>query len=283
MKTEAQKSFHHGFILTEQELRRMLDSIQQQAKTGTNGTTPTANFEVVFRNGVVAESLEIDEVLSLENFGSKSISRLSIGCVDNDIDPKREIVVRFANLNDGDSEFSAAIHYSILGNDRDWVFISSSLLDERLGKIKVVNYSKFFKEPFMFAFLPVIMTVSFVLIPINEESEKAYVAKLEEQWHSGKIKDPIEAIIYLERNRPHGSPSILFIPLGLAISLSCIGWLCYRGILNFWPIYSYCWGDYLSFYEKKVAIRKYLLIVILTGLIVSIVAGVLVNKFHLGQ
>jgi hypothetical protein len=44
----------------------------------------------------------------------------------------------------------------------------------------------------------------------------------------------------------------------------------------------YLVGDYIKMYEKKRAIRKFIFVVVITGIVVSIIAGVIVNKFGWG-
>jgi hypothetical protein len=54
MRTELRKSFFHGFVLTEQELRRIYDIMLQQMKRITTANVVDV-FELKFKNGMVAE------------------------------------------------------------------------------------------------------------------------------------------------------------------------------------------------------------------------------------
>jgi hypothetical protein len=45
MRSEAKKSFKHGFVLTEQELRRAFDTLYQQMKRVIGEQEPTQVFK----------------------------------------------------------------------------------------------------------------------------------------------------------------------------------------------------------------------------------------------
>jgi hypothetical protein len=56
MKTEARQSFSHGFVLTEQELRRIADVATQQLVKVRPSPPPKTQIELRFRNGTITES-----------------------------------------------------------------------------------------------------------------------------------------------------------------------------------------------------------------------------------
>jgi hypothetical protein len=100
MKTEARKSFRHGFNLTEQELRRIVDTISQQFSR----VAPSAQlkFEAKLRNGTLVESSSVDDVLSFENVDSRQIVRLELDVRDSEPSPKWLVHIQFANSKDDD-------------------------------------------------------------------------------------------------------------------------------------------------------------------------------------
>lgn len=74
---ESVKKFPHGFLLTEQELRRIIESaVDQLDKIST--LPNSANYTINYENGVIEETKDIEEVLSLENSGSTKINSLEI-------------------------------------------------------------------------------------------------------------------------------------------------------------------------------------------------------------
>jgi hypothetical protein len=75
---------------------------------------------------------------------------------------------------------------------------------------------------------------------------------LEEEYQKGTIKDPIEAIIYVERFKQDSqAPWNLFGPMVLAtaglIALYLIGNVLLPRVS---PAYNFLWGDYVQFYKK---------------------------------
>jgi len=78
MKTEARQSFSHGFVLTEQELRRIADVATQQLGKVRPSPPPKTEIELRFRNGTITESDSLDDLFSLENVGAKHIVRMRI-------------------------------------------------------------------------------------------------------------------------------------------------------------------------------------------------------------
>src|ERR1700677_1631044 len=82
VQTESRKTFHHGYLLNEQELRRIVDTATQQIrKANPNGGINTF-FVLKFKNGTLTRSNSVEDVLSLENLGPKQIVRLVITITD---------------------------------------------------------------------------------------------------------------------------------------------------------------------------------------------------------
>ena len=135
MKTEAKQAFQCGFALNESELRRLHDVLMQQIKRTAVGDDVHTSYELKFRNGAVAYPLSVDDVLSQENFGSGSIVRLNMGVSGAGDESANRIRVEFNNVDEEASVES--IKYTIFGDDRDWVFVTSSQIEERIGKLRL--------------------------------------------------------------------------------------------------------------------------------------------------
>jgi len=71
MTTEARKSFSHGFVLTEPELRRIVDVATQQFDKATSPAKTLTRIKIRFKNGTITEADSLDDLFSLENVGSK--------------------------------------------------------------------------------------------------------------------------------------------------------------------------------------------------------------------
>jgi hypothetical protein len=137
MSTEVsvRKSFEHGFVLDEQELRRIYNILVQQM----NGNEPhelfDTTFTMIFKNKITVEKSSIDDVFSENNGGVWEIESLEIKLRSNNPSRTPKIVLNFQKEN------YRSISYTIEGNDRNWVFLTSSQLDERIAKIKLFTLS----------------------------------------------------------------------------------------------------------------------------------------------
>lgn len=70
METRSSKTFESGFVLSEQELHRLIDTTKDQFKKIISTSRPTESYEVQFANGSVSQTSLLSEVLELENHGS---------------------------------------------------------------------------------------------------------------------------------------------------------------------------------------------------------------------
>lgn len=66
------KLFKHGFLLNEQELRRIDNLIIQQVIKEEKGKVGRS-YSIIYKNGVVAQSNNLEDVLKEENSGSAKI------------------------------------------------------------------------------------------------------------------------------------------------------------------------------------------------------------------
>jgi hypothetical protein len=77
MKTEIKRSYSWGYFLSEQELRRIIQSAQEHmAKLGLASYRQL--FSVKLKDGALIESNNPDDILLLENDGSKAIESLKL-------------------------------------------------------------------------------------------------------------------------------------------------------------------------------------------------------------
>lgn len=289
MKTEAVQKYRTGFALTESELRRLHEVLIQQIMKTPVGDKYLTGYELKYRNGSVSYPASIEDVLAQENFGTAGITRLQIEVFDKAEKPSNKIGVQFTNVDE--EENYHPISYLVSGEDRDWVFVTSSQLDERIGKIKLFSpnqivYRKsnlLFAFPFLISMVLMIFALYFsvhhhVSIGANE------LNVLERNWKSGTLKDSTEvtiqaARIVLSRSDPSGFEDIW--PLGVVIvvpvSLLLLSW-CW---IYFQPSYNFLWGDYVTAYEKRRSRGRFLLIGILLAIVVSVAANFISKKIGL--
>lgn len=296
MKTEARKSFYHGFVLTEQELRRIVDVATQQLEK-VAARKPHTYIQVKFRNGTITDAASLDDLLSIENVGSKQIINRRILLTegeneDDDIEKTDHfILLRFTNPEE--DEDPRPISYVVRGTQRDWVFVTASELDERVTKIKCLSPRTLFwgkpRFPFVSAFLAIMALSVLAAITFTVTRSQPSVAQaIESQWKAGTLRDPIQAIIiqeqYYEASRRLANPRfVLFIAAIAAALMTGVLALIVQLAIILFPAYVFCWGDNTKLYERRVQIRRYVLGGVLLTLVLGIIASVIGNKLTLGR
>lgn len=167
---ESNKTYTHGFLLKEQDLRRIIDLFNEQFKK--ISTQPvTYEFTMRFANGAIASTDEIETVLKQENEGSANIRRLEIKATQENNEKITQIKLEFENIDSDDAYGEKPIKHNIKGQSRDWVFVTSSLIEERITKIKKLNINSNygigrtlarFSSPIFMVFLMIAMSFSMV-------------------------------------------------------------------------------------------------------------------------
>ncbi len=197
MRTEARKKYRSGFCLSEGELRRLHETSTQQMRRTAVGESFKTHFEVKYRNGAVATPDSLEDILAEENFGSSAILRLRMSMLNRDEEPSTCIAVQFTNTDEDDSGPSSPISYLIIGDDRDWVFITSSQIDERITKVKSFSLNELFPRmrgitSSLVATLFSMATLLFLMffgIYKQDQLTSARLRQIESAWYGGAIKD----------------------------------------------------------------------------------------------
>ncbi len=285
-KTEAKKAYVFGFALTEGELRRIHEVLIQQIKRTSVGDDFENHYEVKYRNGSVTYPVSLDEVLGQENSGSAGIVRLSIEVSSKArVQPSTFIGVQFCNTDeDKDGRFSP-LSYVVSGVDRDWVFVTSSQLDERLGKIKLLRPSSFFfpmSESLALMLAMLVGLCTFVFILHNEHKQEIIqLNSIEHDWKAGTIKDPVEVVIQLGKisaARADFDPNHLIWPFMFLLGGLCLFSASAICLKYFHPPYNFVWGDYIKVYEGRQAARNFVYVALVVGLLVTIIGGIITKK-----
>lgn len=281
MKTEAKKSYDCGFALAEGELRRLHDTLLRQLKSAPTVDGLETNYEVKYRNGSVAYPSSLDEVLEQENFGSAAIVRLKMQASDRIEGPANQISVEFTNAEEDEQE---SIRYRVTGDDRDWVFVTSSQLDERIGKIKLFSPNQLFFGKFRFwvSVLPLGILMLATLLTISLSSHRRHTRSLSQlnaislEWKTGTLKDPGVLMIDVGRVIIDGSQASetlpIWIPFAMVFAIFALPLLgyCYA---YFQPPYNFLWGDYVPIYEKRRSRGRFVLV----GIIFAVILGIVIN------
>lgn len=296
---ESTKKYYQGFILKEQDFRRIMDLILVQLKKISEETI-TTNYTLKFENGSIAQTDSIETILNLENIGSTKIIRIETKSTVKMAGRLSSIELNFKNCDSENESGYISIDHSIKSDSRDWVFVTSSLIEERILQIKrfAINQigQRGISKLLVRLFVPLLMLLllfSIVGFLPNAQKDIAQqkLKKLEfteKNWKDGKVKDPIRAILDIEianSKEQLATQKIISQP-----NLTYIGWivggiiaifLFMSFLLKYYLVYNFCWGDYEEQFNKKESIRKFVFVVIILGLILSIVGGLITNYISL--
>src|ERR1051326_4243151 len=77
MKTELRKPYNQEFVLTDEELVRIYNTMEQQMKAARKDDF-SSHFELRYKNGVRAEKASLDEIISDNNAGMWEIQELKM-------------------------------------------------------------------------------------------------------------------------------------------------------------------------------------------------------------
>jgi len=292
MLTEARKTFRFGFVLNEQELRRLVDTVVVQVRKALENE-PVILFQVRFRNGTVTECSNVEELLSLENVGPKQITRLRLtvddGGEEQHIDPKVAVLVRFTNLTEEDEEVRS-VNYVVRGENRDWVLVTASEIEDRVTKAKCIGVRAIFinrNRAFRLLLVPFLLIGSMYGL-LHATVNLPPAALVKNAIDSGEKLDPVRAVALLEqdiaRERQMRGDQ-LFFRWGLWYPLTAFIVIYLLGVVGdyFHPSYVFAWADYTKVYDRRIAIRNYVYIGVLSALIIAVVADIIVSKLGLGK
>lgn len=287
MKTENERHYSIGFVLTEQELRRIHQLIIDQLHKHFGSTVSVkVLYEIKYRNGSTSEPNSLDTIFAQENIGSLTITRLKITFTDGNYPSLYNVSLGFTKADLEDNGRSS-VFYRVIGNDRDWVFILTSLLDERINRIKRFSFAWSKDISFLaFAFFGLSLSVISVILS-SSDSQGLTQSKLkiiEENYKNGRFKDPIEALIEIEKHKLPAENieisfihlmSIIAIPFGLVFLLFMWSY--------FFPAYNLCWGEYINFKKRRESMGKFLFSGIVIALTISITANYISALLGIGK
>jgi hypothetical protein len=270
MKTQIQRSYNTGFVLTEPELRRIDQLIIDQFERHLGSTVNIKrSYEIKYRNGLISEPNSLDTIMAQENIDSLAITYLGIRFTDDNNPFLYDVRLQFINL-DLEKYGSASICYTVIGNDGEWVFRVTSILDGRIKKIKRFPIY----TPDKFINLLLVMMSLFTLATIalrNSKSQELNQLKLIEQnYKNGKFKNPIEALIEIEKYKIDANyPSMPMNSMaGLGIILTLI--IVFATVRYCFPSYNFCWGEYVAYKERREKIGIFILVTVICGLVIGV-------------
>jgi len=289
MEIESKKTFKTGFVLKEPDLRRLVDTVHEQFAKLPGTPKSSGTFRLKLRNGAMLDSPSLDEVLSLENGGSSQLVRLKY---EHKVDPDDKTThARFEFINvDIDEESSyTSMQFQVNGANRDWVFVSSSLLEERCERLRRFALNQISgKGPtaLLFRLIPSLITllvvVGMLMSMFHSIDNRPQVSKLlEGAIQAGTVKEPIDAILFVQKQQDRMKfakeiiPIRFFIGIGVFLLLGAFAWLF---LLRYYPVYNFCWGEYAEEFQRKESRRQFWLVIIVIGLVVSFFGSVFANN-----
>lgn len=303
IQVESTKSFYSGFVLSEQELRRILEVIEDQFKKNSTTNFPKHVFKLKFGNGATADINDIEDIFKIENVGSSKIIRLQLtSTLEINEVVTSEVKVIFNNADEDKLSVYTSLAYAISGTSRDWVFVTSSLLEERINKIKrwapnAIGEGGGRRNPFRRSiYFLLIWTLPFLLLIIPDLYLKKQtpltntISNIEKRIKNKDTIDVVSVIIEIEKSKieENKSEKNLYAPKGwfglntiviIVLVLGLGGWF----LMKYYPVYNFLWGDYVTIFERKESIRKTVFYVIVIGLLISIIGGVIANLTGIGK
>lgn len=333
MKVVSVKRFESGFCLSESELRRLIDNGKEQLQKNSALGEIFEDYTVTFKNGTIAEDLKFNDIIEQENHGHGKITSLEVilykseTVLEKPEEALNYIIVRFVDSSEPLYSNHYSIFLKIIGESRDWVFLTTSVILDRIEKVKRNTfYLKHLQNKSIFWMI--VLLTGFVFlglkngiqnlnqekesIEINgsssfaERSDSIFISKLDSLFENNKESNPIIFLTKIEKlkieinkiirreesafienqikseNIDKGNSKFAKLPKKLQnIILFCISsilmFFVLKGLINYYPLYNFIWGDYSEVFNKKMNAFKYLIFTILGGIILSIIANKLTD------
>lgn len=214
MKADKNGFIDRGFTLNEQDFRRLVATSKEMLLKKGDEATITYLFKTKFYNGTIYETDSLDEILSLDNVGSGSIKMVETTISISD----GMYRIRF-NYNDPDfiDNEVKGITFSVFGEDRDWVFVTNSQIEERLlltSKTSVFTPKIHFNS-YLTIFLICVMSIMIYTLQdiTSNKSDYPRYWDYEKKWEEF-IEEDFDLIAELKtesEKKPNAKPIDVFI------------------------------------------------------------------------
>ena len=245
-------SFHDGFELTEEKLRRLHDLAVQRIKRAT--TNPMLTYKLRYKNNATKlDFTSLDEVILETHGGNQIIESLLIEMKEPQ---SSEITFEFIWPN---NLGQVSMRYRIYG-DEDWAKVTYTELQVKIEGIKDFSFALLLYKP-LFASVAILLEglvgihlVASIIVLISHSSL------------------PII---------PFGAPlsTLVAETVFLIATLSTI-WVGFF----FFPTYNFCWGDYASKVQKRRNMGNRILTTVwgifVAGILVSVISYIITAGIH---
>ena len=260
MKTEVRKDFNHGFVLTEDELRRLVDCATQAMKRVLPDQGFATRFHAKFKNGTIAECNGVEDLLGFDNSGATRIVGIHIHSSEKSPLARHQISIDFDNPSESRRQDSS-IELHVRGEDRDWAHITSSQIEERIAKAHTPAIHKVWTFHGISIIVPLcaalFLFTSIIGLAISKPRGSGAADALEAAIRNNSVTDPLHAILLVEKVKAteystetyRTIRNSLVIPVLLVIALLLILY----AIQYLFPSHVFYWADAIKVYDGRLA------------------------------
>jgi uncharacterized protein (DUF1810 family) len=270
--TEVEKKKNIPFVLTDEELRRLVSILREQITKKSANEDCQIGFLVKYKNGAVVTTKSLDNILAEENHGRDQVVRLE--CVaTNKPNGTESVNVSFSQAQNVRTRNVDSVSYTIKSYDRDWAFVTSSVLEERIDKItptilRLAHYIVRSSFSAITAFsVPITLIATLSIYGQATEDYERQLRKLQ-----AEAGDTINFIInaeLLKRSQQIADMNSSLIPIvAMTITLGVAFYL-----ISMFPFYNFAWGEQKRSYDNKLRTLRW----VTGGLILTFIIGIAVN------
>ena len=278
MRTEITKTYSWGFVATEQDFRRLIQTATDHLLKPVGAALEPSRYTVKLKDGAIVETATLDDIFQIENIGNKLIREISTELSSTHPVGRCAIQVDLVDGAANEKSWNSAT-YTVSGDTRDWAFVAAAELDERLKRMRVFAWEAIFasKLTTLLAMLAA-MVMALVGASYFKPPDKTHV-ELETMYKAGKLSNATEALIALERIKANRSEIDLLLPLmSMWVVMAIVFFGAAYLLPRLSPSYNFCWGEYTTYYEKRVRLRTAVFTLVVVALVVSIVANFVSKK-----
>jgi len=204
-------------------------------------------FELRYKNGVRTEKASLDEITADNNSGAWKIQELKMALLSRNRLKETKLEIEFrvppTPPSKDATEQPHSIQYYVVGDERDWVYLTSSQLDDRIANIKQLPI-------FYYGVAAIAIGLSMLIVFLAMLSSTA----------SSKL--------------PLGYEIVAILASGLIISG---GIACIYGF----PLYNFIWGDYIKTFTYRRTVGKYVINGVIISLVLSVIGSIIGTLFFL--
>lgn len=274
MKTEVTPKIRSGFLIKETELARLKDAINEQFKKIDGVDDAIFSYQVKYRNGTIASVASLSELLQEENDGTRTVIRLVIEASAGDAQ-SASVIVWFSDISHDSNSDTVPINYGVTSDNKDWTFVTSSTIDERITKLKVNKFFSFIANPRSYRMLPVFIMAVFLFCftMVLGDSTNAKIARI--SHIRATSKSMWEYMYRVDTMKTPDSAMVAYLPYLLFASMAFLLFSDYlvKPVTRWMPLYTFYWGDRVKIFDRKMAIIKF----VFGGIFLAIILGVIGN------